>query len=88
MQVLKSLRYLDDQSRVQLKGRVACEISTHELMITEMVFQNVVSDLEPAEIVALLSCFVFQQVLCDNCSHPSTSSCFIFLEKMLGTESY
>lgn len=47
---------------MQLKGRVACEISNHELMITELVFENAFTNLHPTEIVALLSCFVFQQV--------------------------
>ncbi|CAK8673080.1 unnamed protein product [Clavelina lepadiformis] len=59
--VLQKLRYVDDNSAVQMKGRVACEISTHELILTELVFENVLSHLEPTEIVALLSCCVFQQ---------------------------
>ena len=62
-QVLQRLRYVDANNAVQLKGRVACEISNHELIITELVFENVFTDLHPTEIVALLSCFVFQQVL-------------------------
>ncbi|XP_067829841.1 helicase SKI2W, partial [Heptranchias perlo] len=59
--VLKTLKYIDGSSAVQLKGRVACEISNHELIVTEMVFENVLTDLQPEEIVALLSCMVFQQ---------------------------
>ncbi|MGH0148881.1 UNVERIFIED_CONTAM: hypothetical protein FKN15_049128 [Acipenser sinensis] len=59
--VLKTLKYVDDSCTVQLKGRVACEISNHELMVTELVFENVLSDLPPEEIAALLSCLVFQQ---------------------------
>jgi len=47
---------------IQLKGRVACELHTQEVLITELLFQNVLSALKPAEIVALLSCVVFQQV--------------------------
>ena len=43
-----------------MKGRVACEISTHEILLTELVFENVFSTLEATEIVALLSSFVFQ----------------------------
>ena len=44
------------------QGRVACEISTmDELIGTELVFNNILTHLEPAEIVALLSCFVFEQ---------------------------
>ena len=41
---------------------MACEISTmDELIGTELVFNNILTHLEPAEIVALLSCFVFEQ---------------------------
>ena len=62
LQVLRKLRYVDNNNAVQLKGRVACEISNHELIITELVFENAFTNLHPTEIVALLSCFVFQQV--------------------------
>nr|XP_039270547.1 helicase SKI2W-like [Styela clava] len=61
VQVLKELRYIDEREAVQLKGRVACEISSHELVLTELVFENVLSPLEPEEIVALLSSAVFQK---------------------------
>ena len=60
--MLQRLRYVDANNTVQLKGRVACEISNHELIITELVFENAFTNLHPTEIVALLSCFVFQQV--------------------------
>ncbi|KAF9163660.1 hypothetical protein DFQ26_002281 [Actinomortierella ambigua] len=68
--VLKELRYLDpESSTVQLKGRVACEINTaDELILTELIFDNMLADFEPEEIVALLSCFVFQE---KNASAPS-----------------
>jgi antiviral helicase SKI2 len=46
---------------VQLKGRVACEMGNHELMITEIVLRCILADKKPAEIAALLSCLVFQQ---------------------------
>lgn len=60
--VLKDLGFIDDQSRVELKGKVACEIhSADELVLTELVLENVLADYEPEEIVALLSCFVFQE---------------------------
>jgi antiviral helicase SKI2 len=52
---------------VQMKGKVACEMGNHELMITELVFHNVLTELQPAEIAALLSCLVFQQ---KNASAP------------------
>ncbi|XP_077986520.1 superkiller complex protein 2-like [Glandiceps talaboti] len=65
--VLKALRYIDDANTVQLKGRVACEISNHELIITELVFENALTSLEPTDIAALLSCMVFQE---KRCSEP------------------
>ena len=47
---------------VEMKGRVACEISTgDELLLTEMIFQNVFNDLTVEQSVALLSCFVFDE---------------------------
>ncbi|XP_045196087.2 SKI2 subunit of superkiller complex protein-like [Mercenaria mercenaria] len=67
VEVLKALNYIDEHNAVQLKGRVACEISTHELMITELVFENAFTDLHPTEIAALLSSMVFEQ---KNCSEP------------------
>ncbi|BGP47048.1 Antiviral helicase ski2 [Rhodotorula kratochvilovae] len=60
--VLKELQFLDDNSTVQLKGRVACEInSANELVLTELILDNVFADFEPEEMVALLSGFVFQE---------------------------
>ncbi|WAR31042.1 SKIV2-like protein [Mya arenaria] len=67
VEVLKALNYIDQHNAVQLKGRVACEISTHELMITELVFENALTELHPTEIAALLSSMVFEQ---KNCSEP------------------
>ncbi|KAJ5569779.1 uncharacterized protein N7459_009209 [Penicillium hispanicum] len=62
IQVLKELGFVDDQSRVQLKGKVACEIhSADELVLTELILENVLAEYEPEEIVALLSAFVFQE---------------------------
>ncbi|KAJ5666990.1 hypothetical protein N7462_011399 [Penicillium macrosclerotiorum] len=62
IQVLKELGFVDDQARVQLKGKVACEIhSADELVLTELILENVLAEYEPEEIVALLSAFVFQE---------------------------
>lgn len=62
IQVLKDLSFIDDGSRIQLKGKVACEIhSGDELVLTELILDNVLADYEPAEIAALLSAFVFQE---------------------------
>lgn len=62
---------------VQMKGKVACEMGNHELIITELVFHNVLTDLQPAEVAALLSCLVFQQ---KNASEPQLTPA---LEKVL-----
>ncbi len=60
--VLKDLNLIDINSIVQVKGRVACEINTaDELIVTELIFENFFNGFEADEIVALLSCFVFQE---------------------------
>ncbi|KAI0018098.1 antiviral helicase [Xylariomycetidae sp. FL0641] len=62
VQVLKDLSFIDADSRILLKGKVACEIhSADELVLTELILDNVLADYEPAEIAALLSAFVFQE---------------------------
>lgn len=43
-QVLKMLGYIDDNCTVKLKGRVACEMGSQELIITELVLNNVLTD--------------------------------------------
>lgn len=60
LEVLKDLAYVDADLNVQLKGRVACEISSGwELIITELVMDNFLGDFSPEEVVALMSCFVY-----------------------------
>lgn len=62
LQVLKRLGYISDDGVVQVKGRVACEINTcEEIVLTEMIFENVLANLEPEEIVAVLSALIFQE---------------------------
>ncbi|OBZ78640.1 hypothetical protein A0H81_01271 [Grifola frondosa] len=66
--VLKELKFIDDNSTVLLKGRVACEIL--ELLADQLRKRarpyranprNTLAAYEPEEVVALLSCFVFQE---------------------------
>ncbi|KIK70472.1 hypothetical protein GYMLUDRAFT_65706 [Collybiopsis luxurians FD-317 M1] len=60
--VLQELKFIDENSTVLLKGRVACEInSADELILTELILENTLAGYEPEEVVALLSCFVFQE---------------------------
>ena len=60
--MLKKLGYLKESGIMEMKGRVACEMGSHEIIITELLFESAFSDLEPPEVAAILSCMVFQQV--------------------------
>lgn len=61
-QVLARLGYIDETETVRVKGRCACEVNTTESLIaTEMVFEGILNDLKPEEIVACLSAMVFQE---------------------------
>lgn len=60
--VLRLLEFTTPDDIVELKGRVACEISSgDELVITEMMFNGNFSNLTPEQCAALLSCFVFDE---------------------------
>ncbi|ORX33502.1 putative ATP-dependent RNA helicase [Kockovaella imperatae] len=60
--VLRRLGFTTQEDVVEMKGRVACEISTgDELLLTEMMFGGVFNPLSPEHCAALLSCFVFQE---------------------------
>jgi len=62
IEVLKVLKFIDENSTVLLKGRVACEInSVNELVLTELILENTLAKYTPEETVSLLSCFVFQE---------------------------
>lgn len=61
LSVLKDLEFVDFNLNVLLKGRVACEVNSGwELIVTELILDNFLGDFEPEEIVALLSCFVYE----------------------------
>ncbi|XP_076299496.1 superkiller complex helicase subunit twister isoform X1 [Lasioglossum baleicum] len=59
--LLKELGYIDNDERVALKGRVALQMGSNELLITELILKNVLTVLQPAEIAALLSTLIFHQ---------------------------
>ncbi|GAA97188.1 uncharacterized protein L969DRAFT_607201 [Mixia osmundae IAM 14324] len=60
--VLRRLGFANAEDVVEMKGRVACEISTgDELLLTEMIFHGVFNELTPEQSAALLSCFVFDE---------------------------
>ncbi|XP_062269315.1 exosome RNA helicase MTR4 [Platichthys flesus] len=60
--VLRRLGFASPSDVIEIKGRVACEISSaDELLLTEMIFNGLFNDLTVEQAVALLSCFVFQE---------------------------
>ena len=60
--VLRRLGFTDSSDIVDMKGRVACEISTgDELLLTELIFNGVFNSLSPEQCAGLLSCFVFTE---------------------------
>lgn len=66
LQVLRTLNYINEENVPELKAKVACLMSVHELVITEMLTENMLSDCSAAEIAALLSVFVYQQKQVDD----------------------
>lgn len=73
LKVLEQLAFIDKNQNVVLKGRVACEINSGwELVLTELILDNFLGDFEPEEIVALLSCFVYEGRTKDEEDPPIT----------------
>ncbi|KAM6391491.1 exosome RNA helicase MTR4 isoform 2-T2 [Rhynochetos jubatus] len=63
--VLRRLGFATSSDVIEMKGRVACEISSaDELLLTEMMFNGLFNDLSAEQSTALLSCFVFQENEC------------------------
>lgn len=60
--VLRRLGFINDADVVQLKARVACEISTgDELVLSELLFNRFFNELTPEQCAAVLSCFIFEE---------------------------
>ncbi|EHK99185.1 P-loop containing nucleoside triphosphate hydrolase [Glarea lozoyensis ATCC 20868] len=62
--VLRRLGFINDQEVVQLKARVACEISTgdgHECLLAELLFNRFFNEMSPEMCAAVLSCFIFEE---------------------------
>lgn len=69
--VLRRLGFTTSADIVDMKGRVACEISTgDELLLTELIFNGAFNSLLPEQCAALLSCFVFTEKVCFDYSGP------------------
>ncbi|TGO12539.1 hypothetical protein BTUL_0086g00140 [Botrytis tulipae] len=63
--VLRRLGFINEQEVVELKARVACEISStgdgHELLLSELLFNGYFNDLTPEMCAAVLSVFIFEE---------------------------
>ncbi|KAL8871178.1 MAG: hypothetical protein Q9174_002936 [Haloplaca sp. 1 TL-2023] len=60
--VLRRLQFINEAEVVQLKARVACEISTgDELLLSELLFDGFFNELPPELCAAVLSCFIFEE---------------------------
>lgn len=73
-------RYITRDDVVELKGKVACEISSaDELTLTELMFNGVFKDIKVEELVSLLSCFVWREKLKDA-TKPREELDLLFLQ--------
>ncbi|KAF9129681.1 ATP-dependent RNA helicase mtr4 [Mortierella sp. 14UC] len=62
--VLRRLAFTTTSDVVVVKGRVACEINTPDgLLLTELIFNGAFRELTCEQIVAMMSCFCFQEKL-------------------------
>ncbi len=60
--VLRRLHFINDAEVVELKARVACEISTgDELLLSELLFDRFFNELTPELCASVLSCFIFEE---------------------------
>lgn len=60
--VLRRLGFINEDDVVQLKARVACEISTgDELVLSELLFSKFFNELSPEHCAACLSVFIFEE---------------------------
>merc|ERR1711864_10052 len=57
--VLRRLGYCTASDVIEIKGRIACELSSaDELLLTEMMFNGLFNPMDPPQVAAILSCFV------------------------------
>ncbi|KAF9887865.1 ATP-dependent RNA helicase mtr4 [Aspergillus nanangensis] len=60
--VLRRFGFINEAEVVQLKARVACEISTgDELMLSELLFNGFFNKLTPEQAASVLSVFIFEE---------------------------
>eukprot|EP00172_Hildenbrandia_rubra_P001234 Plantae.Rhodophyta-Hildenbrandia_rubra.ctg17817.p1 GENE.Plantae.Rhodophyta-Hildenbrandia_rubra.ctg17817~~Plantae.Rhodophyta-Hildenbrandia_rubra.ctg17817.p1 ORF type:complete len:524 (+),score=102.26 Plantae.Rhodophyta-Hildenbrandia_rubra.ctg17817:58-1572(+) len=58
--VLRRLGFVSEDGVVEVKGRLACEVSTaDELVLTEFIMGGALNDMKPEVVVSVMSCFIF-----------------------------
>ena len=75
--VLRRMGYSTMADVIEVKGRIACELSSaDELLLTEMMFNGMFNEMSPEQCASILSCFV-----CDEKSNeaPRHSAPFLNL---------
>ena len=59
IKILKNMNYIDEENNLTIKGKAAREITCCDcLLVTELLFSNVLDKLPIDEIAAFLSCFI------------------------------
>jgi len=62
IKILKSLGYIDEENNLTLKGKAAREITCCDcLIVTELLFSNILDKLSIEETTAFLSCFILNK---------------------------
>ena len=75
--VLRRLGFVDESDLIQLKARVACEISVgDELVLSELLFDRFFNELSPEMCAACLSCFVFEEKVDTELTNEATKNAF------------
>jgi len=65
--VLRRMGYSTAADVIEVKGRIACELSSaDELLLTEMMFNGMFNEMSPEQCASILSCFV-----CDEKSNEA-----------------
>jgi len=60
--VMRRLGWINKDDIVELKGKVACEVSAcDEIIITELLFTGIFQDINPPEIAALLTSLIYDE---------------------------
>ena len=60
IQILKNMNYIDEDNNLTIKGKAAREITCCDcLLVTELLFSNILDKLPIDEIAAFLSCFIY-----------------------------